>query len=125
VIGNNSYRTKVKVDAAGRVTVYATRVEPAEVTLTSVLLPAATLTYAAGDQLNIRMQTQGTTPTTLRARVWKVGTTEPTTWQVTTTDNTASFQNPGGFTLVTYLTASATNAPVVARFDDFLATAIP
>ncbi len=71
------------------------------------------------------MQTQGTTPTTLRARVWEVGATEPAAWQVTATDGTASFQNPGGFTLVTYLTGSATNAPVVARFDDFLATAIP
>ena len=124
VIGNNSYRVKVKVDANGRVTVYLMRVDAAETTLTSVLLPAATLTYAAGDKLQIRLQTEGTSPTALRARVWKVGTTEPSTWQVETTDNTASFQNPGGFTLATYLAGSATNAPVVARFDDLFVSVI-
>ena len=77
-----------------------------------------------GDKLQIRLQTEGTSPTALRARVWKVGTAEPGTWQVTATDNTASFQNPGGFTLVTYLAGSATNAPVVARFDDLFVSVI-
>ena len=124
VISNNSYRAKVKLDATGRVTIYLVRVDAAETTLASVLLPATT-TYAVGEQLQVRLQTEGTSPTTLRARTWEVGTTEPTTWQVTATDNTASFQNPGGFTLVTYLTGSATNAPVLARFDDFLASSLP
>jgi PKD repeat protein len=119
--GNNSYRAKVKVDAAGRVTLYLVRVDPAETTLASVLLPA-TLTYAAGEQLVIRLQTEGTSPTTLRAKVWKVGATEPAAFQLTTTDSTAALQTPGGYTLVAYLAGSATNAPVEARFDDLAAS---
>jgi PKD repeat protein len=121
--GSNSYRAKVKIDTTGRVTVYLIRA-PGEVTLASMVLPAST-TYAVGEQLNIRLQTQGTSPTTLRAKVWEVGTAEPAAWQRTTTDNTAGFQGPGGFSLVTYLATGASNTPVIARFDDFVVTTIP
>jgi PKD repeat protein len=122
--GNNSYRAKVKVDATGRVTLYLVRVDPAETTLTSILLPAGTLTYAAGEQLNLRLQTQGASPTTLRAKVWRVGTGEPVAWTLTASDSGAALQGPGSFTLVAYLSGSATNAPVEARFDYFTASQI-
>ena len=66
------------------------------------------------------MQTQGFTPTTVRARAWLVGTPEPTTWQVTGTDSTAALQAPGGFNLTVYVSGSALNGPIVTRFDDVL-----
>ena len=124
VSGGNSYRAKAKIDPAGRVTVYLVRATPAEVTLASIPLPVST-TYAVGEQLNIRLQTQGTSPTTLRAKVWEVGAAEPAAWQLTTTDNTAGFQGPGAFSLLTYLASSASNAPVIARFDDFAVSTLP
>jgi PKD repeat protein len=123
VISNGSYRAKVRVDAVGRVTLYLTRVNPGETTLVQTLLPAS-LTYAAGEQLVIRLQTEGTGSTTLRAKVWKVGTAEPAAWQLTATDITAALQGPGGFGLVTYLSGSSTSAPVEARFDNLNATTI-
>ena len=38
-------------------------------------------TYAVGETLNLRLQVTGTSPTTLRAKVWESGTAEPATWQ--------------------------------------------
>jgi hypothetical protein len=66
----------------------------------------------------VRLQVEGTAPTTLRARAWKAGTTEPTAWHVTRTDSTAGLQSPGGVRLTSYLSSSATNGPFVVRYDD-------
>jgi hypothetical protein len=79
------------------------------------------LTVAAGDRLNVRVQAFGTSPTTFRAKVWKVGSAEPATWTTSVTDSSASLQAAGAVGLGTYLSGSATNAPVVASFDDFWA----
>jgi PKD repeat protein len=79
------------------------------------------LTVAPGDRLNVRLQTTGTSPTTLRLKVWKAGTTEPTDWTASVTDAAPSLQGPGAVGLATYLSGSATNAPVTASFDDFWA----
>ena len=56
--------------------------------LTQMNVPG--LTYAPGEQLVIRMQVAGSSPTTLRAKVWKDGGAEPAACQVTATDTTAS-----------------------------------
>ena len=61
-------------------------------------------------------------PTTLRAKVWKTTQTEPASWQLTTTDNTAGLQTSGGVGLVTYLSGTSTNVPIVVSFDDLLVT---
>ena len=50
---------------------------------------------AAGVALWVRVQFQGTKPTTIRARVWPVGTTEPPGWLLTTSDSTAAEQSAG------------------------------
>ena len=102
-IGTNDYRAKVKVDSSGRLTLYLTRVVAnAETTLTSVVLPTSA-NYTVGSSLQLRVQTKGTSPTTLRANLWKTGTTEPTTWQLTATDSTSGLQVPGAVGLATYL----------------------
>jgi hypothetical protein len=79
------------------------------------------LTVAAGDKLNFKVQASGTSPTTLRAKVWKVGTAEPAAWGTSLTDNNAALQAAGSIGLEAYLSGSATNAPQVASFDDLWA----
>ena len=64
----------------------------------------------------------GTAPTTVRAKVWVVSVTEPSAWTVTATDATASMQSPGGVGVMSYLSGSATNAPIVTRMDDLRVT---
>jgi hypothetical protein len=118
-VGAAEYRMKVRVAADGAVTAYVTRVSGAETTLRSVVVPG--LRYAAGKRLNTRLQVAGTSPTTVRARVWLSTATEPTAWQVSATDSTAGLQGPGSVGLHTFVPGTATNAPWPIRFDDFLA----
>lgn len=91
---------------------------------TETALQSATvsgLTMAPSDRLRVRAQAVGTSPTTFRAKVWKVGEAEPTSWAVSVTDSTSGLQEAGGIGLATYLSGSATNAPVFATFDDLWA----
>ena len=81
------------------------------------------LTYAPGDVLRLRVKASGTGPTTLSAKVWKAGTAEPATAQLSVTDSTAALQSAGGYGIEGYLSGSATNAPVVISVDNLLITA--
>jgi hypothetical protein len=71
--------------------------------------------------LQLRMQVSGTSPTTLRGKVWRAGQAEPAAWLLTATDSTPVLQAAGAVGLLGYLAATSTNAPLVARFDDFWA----
>ncbi len=116
-VGADEYRTKLKVSATGSASLYLTRVAGgSEVTLQSVAVPG--LTVAAADQLRLRMTVTGSSPTTLQAKVWRVGASEPANWLLSAGDATASLQAPGSVGLMSYLWSSAANAPVRARFDD-------
>lgn len=123
--GLDGYRAKVKVVDTGRVTLYVTKVvNGTETTLQSVLLPVGT-TYAVGEQLRIRLRVTGTSPSTVQAKAWEVGTSEPASWQVSATDSQAALQDAGGVMLATYLAGTATNAPVSWLFDDFVVAPVP
>jgi len=118
-VGTSDYRAKVRILNTGGVQVFITRNAGGETDLGSLAVPG--LTVAPGERLNVRFQATGTSPTTLRVKVWKVGTTEPADWQLTRTDATAALQAGGGVGFVSYLSGSATNAPVLALFDDLWA----
>ncbi len=124
VAGAGAYRAKVRVISSGAVILELTRINGTG-TETS-LQPALTLSgisYAPGTLLNLRAQATGTTPTTIRAKVWKVGTPEPTTWLRSVTDSTAALQSAGAVAVTPYLSASATNSPVTLRLDSLVVTA--
>ncbi|MHA7155250.1 PKD domain-containing protein [Arthrobacter sp. TMN-50] len=123
-VSTAEYRGKVWVSSTGTVTLDATRVVNGVMT-TLATQSVAGLRLAAGEQLQVRLQVTGTSPTTIRAKVWKVGTTEPVAWMVSATDSTAALQAPGSAALLTYLSGSATNAPVTATFDDLAITTLP
>ncbi|MEO7016865.1 MAG: PKD domain-containing protein, partial [Leifsonia sp.] len=78
------------------------------------------LTYAQNQQYQVRLQVFGTSPTTIRARVWKVGTTEPTTWQLSATDSTAALQVAGSVGLRAYLSGTATDVPLTTKFSNYV-----
>lgn len=118
-VGTSDYRGKVRYLPTGAVQIFITRVSGGETDLVNLTVPG--LTYAPGERLQVRFQATGVLPTTLRLKVWKVGTPEPAAWQLTTTDSTAALQTGGGVGLVTYLSSAATNAPVLGLFDDLWA----
>ena len=119
VPGAGQYRAKAVLMANGQVRLQTVRTTAAgaETALqTAVTVPG--VSYAVGDRLEVRVQATGTSPTTIRAKVWERGTAEPAAWQVSATDSTAGLQAAGGVGLLAYLSSSSTNAPVVVTLDD-------
>jgi PKD repeat protein len=82
------------------------------------------LSYSPGATLVLRVQVFGTSPTTLRGKVWALGSTEPAAWQLTTTDATVALQAAGSIGFEGYLSGSATNAPLTVRYDNFSASTV-
>ena len=122
VSSSEFYQARVRLLPGGSVALQITQGS------SSILLANTTvagLSYTPGDQLQIRFQLEGTSPTTLKAKVWRVGTTEPAAWQLTTTDTTASLQTAGVIGLESYISASATNAPVTITYDNLTVTQLP
>ncbi len=117
-VGAESYRARVVVNTAGQVNLQLLR---SGTTLQAIRV--AGLAYATGDQLRVRLQVTGTSPTTVRAKVWRVGEAEPTAWQLSTTDATASLQAAGSVGLGSYLAANSTTVPFSTAFDEFRVTA--
>lgn len=116
-VGSDEYRAKLRITATGAAVLYLTRLSGGtETTLQSATVTG--MTVAAGDQLRLRVQVTGLNPTTVRAKIWRDGTTEPTDWRLTAADSTPSLQAAGSIGLLTYLWSTATNAPVAVRFDD-------
>lgn len=76
--------------------------------------------YAAGDRWWVRTQAIGTGPTTVRARAWKDGTSEPSTWDFNLTDSEATLQAAGHVGLRAFQGAATTNTPIDWTFDDLL-----
>lgn len=117
--GAGDYRAKVRVLPSG-----AVRLGLASAAANGALTPIVPesvvpgLTYDVGAGLRVRVQADGTSPTTLRAKVWRDGQPEPSQWFATGTSGVSGLQVPGSVGLHSYLAGSVTNAPVVARFDD-------
>ena len=94
-------------------------VNAADNALATIAVPGTAA--SEGDKLNVRVQAVGDTITVLSAKVWRAGDDEPDSWTASVADSTESLQNAGGIGLGAYLTGSATNAPVIASFDDLRA----
>jgi len=119
--GTGDYRLKVKRPVSGAATASLVRsIGGTETVLATTPMPTS---IGVTDLVRLRVQavTSGAN-TTLRARGWKSGTSEPATWLLTAVDSTAGLQGPGGIGLWAYLSGAATNAPLVVSFDDLTAT---
>ena len=116
------YRAKARLMSNGTIGLSLTRNNAAG-TETIILAEStvAGLQFAAGDRLYVRVQVSGVSPTTVRAKMWKQGQTEPVTWARSVTDTTAALQGAGTVGLYYYLSSGATNGPVTLSLDDFLA----
>jgi PKD repeat protein len=120
VNGQGEYRVRVRVQPSGAVAVAFSRLIGTAETFPQgeVVIPG--LTYTAGSTLNVRVRVNGTTTTTVNARVWAGGTTEPANWLLTRTDTTAALQAAGAVGLAAHR-PSATTAVTDVRFTSFSA----
>ena len=119
-IGTSDYRAKVRATASGTVLDLVRTMSGGETVLATQDLAGVLLT--AGETFQLRLQAQGSGTTTLRAKFWESGTSEPAGWTLTSTDTTAALQNPGGVGFYSYLSTSATNPPIQLRVLDLQVT---
>lgn len=123
-IGNSDYRVKARFLPTGTAVTLVKVVNNVETTLATTNVSA--LRYAVGDTVRVKIQADSDAGSTaLGAKVWKTTGTEPAAWQVTANDSQAVLQAAGGVGFQAYLSGSATNAPVVASFDNLSVTTIP
>ena len=57
--------------------------------------------------------------TTIRAKAWTNGQTEPGSWQVSATDSASALQVAGSVGFRLWLTSAVTNSPIQVGFDDY------
>lgn len=69
----------------------------------------------------VKFQVSGTSPTTLKAKLWADGTAEPAAWQLNTTDSTAGLQVAGGAGVRGFLGAAYSGATNEWQVDDWQA----
>ncbi|MGJ8720331.1 MAG: PKD domain-containing protein [Salinibacterium amurskyense] len=118
-VGNGFYQARVRYFSNGTLAFQLLSGGSTNIAYTDV----AGLTFSAGDVLLVKAQTYGTSPTTIRGKVWKQGTSEPSDWTLTATSSVANLQTAGAVGQYSYLSGSATNAPVHVSYDSFLAIA--
>ena len=117
-VGSTDYRAKVQFRNDGSVRLDLVRQAGAQILLDREYVSG--LTYVPGDQLLVRLRVVGTSPTQLQAKVWLAGSPEPG-WQVEATDDSAALQSVGSVGLLSYLSGSATTAPITVSYDDVVA----
>lgn len=126
VTGKGSYAAKAQVTSTGSVTLALIQTNSAGAeTVIQAPTTITGLTYAVGDKLSVRVQAVQTSPTltTVRAKVWKTGTTEPTAWQRSITDSTVGLQTAGHLAFSSYVSSGSTVGPVTIAVDRLVVTA--
>ncbi len=121
VAANAEYqgRARVRGDGSVAVSVLVLPGSAAATTLRSEVV-ASGVRVSPGSVLNTRLQVTGTSPTTVRWKVW-TGASEPAGWQQTVSDSTAVVQGKGSVGVGAYLSGSSTVAPVTARVSNLTA----
>lgn len=116
-VGADSYVLRVRISADGTGRLYVLRNGSTAIG-SSFLLP---FTIQAGQKYHAMFDVTGTSPTSLKAKVWPATGAEPT-WQREVTDATAALQAPGRIGVFGFLPAAVTNDPVTVSFDRIVAT---
>lgn len=80
------------------------------------------ITVVPGQKYNLSIEVTGTSPTTLKGKVWRAGEVEPG-WQRSGTNSYAALQTAGKVGVFgTLQAAAASRAPLTVSFDQFNAT---
>jgi glucose/arabinose dehydrogenase len=117
----NEYRALLRFTTGGVHVMVSSLLGGRETVIGGPVEVAAAGTFAPGQRWHLRMQVVGASPTTIRARAWRDGTAEPTTWNLSVTDATAALQAAGSVALMGYVSSSATSPQALFSFDDYSA----
>ena len=125
VSNGNDYRAQVRFLANGTIVLNLLRtVGGGTTTLASTVVPD--LTVGPDEPVRVRLQVTGTTTSTVQAKVWRVGTAEPTAWTLTNTAATpAALQAPGHPGILLYLSSAWTGPPATLLLDNLTDSLVP
>ncbi|WP_349309732.1 PKD domain-containing protein [Microbacterium sp. MM2322] len=115
-VGADYYVLRVRISADGTARLFVLRNNSVAIG-SSFTLP---FTIQADQKYHAMFEVAGTSPTSLKAKVWAASATEPT-WQREATDATAALQASGRIGVFGFLPAAATNDPVTVSFDRIVA----
>jgi PKD repeat protein len=119
-IGTAFYSVRVRYELTGKVRLQLIRMSGTEAALGSIYeLPDS---YTPGGLINVRLSVTGSSPTTVSAKAWMDGASEPANWQVTATDSTAGLQAAGYVALRSAASSASTVASTVLSYDAYKVT---
>lgn len=119
IVNAASYRAKVRFIAGGAVNLSLIRFVTSEVTIASINVSGLSVT--PGQYLRVTFELEGTSPTTLRAKLWSRDRPEPSAWTVTASDSTSALQVGGTLGVDVYPSSGATT-PSTVIFDRYTVT---
>jgi hypothetical protein len=114
VSGSDHYASRLRFNPDGTVGVHLVR--SGTPVVGANVVPG--LSVAPGERLMVRLQVTGTAPSTVRTKVWPVGSAEPSGWTYELSDSTAANQLPGGVMVRGYGSSAIGATPVEVSYDD-------
>ncbi len=117
--GSSEYRPRMILKADGSVSVSASVVASGSESPLGSAVVVPGLTQSAGSFIWFRAQVTGSSPTTIRVKAWAAGTSEPSGWSFSTTNNQSGLQSAGSLGLRVYVANKSSVVPVTFSFDDY------
>lgn len=119
--GGNDYRMRIKIDAAGVVTIQGLKFSSSvETALGSAV--SAGITYTGNTNLSFRIQVLNTFPTTVQGKVWLTSGAEPGSYQFIATDSDSNLQTSGAVGIRVSPSSDVSNGPVTYTLDNYIVT---
>jgi hypothetical protein len=117
----DTYRATVQFDGSGGASLAITRGGGGTGIPLAAPVAVPGYTYSSTNRLRVSIQVTGTNPTTLSAKAWAWGASEPA-WMTTATDSTPTLQAPGTVGVQGYLSRTAQARWVTMDVDGIAAS---
>lgn len=113
VVGSEDYRARWIIDPNGRVQAQVSRGG-------SVIgwRDLSGIEVEPGKEYQVRFQVDGVGESSLRSKVWAVGSEEPESWQLSASDSTPALQQAGYVGISTYAGGGISPTPYRVFIDD-------
>lgn len=107
-VGSANYIARLRLQADGGVKLYL--LQDGAASVAPVL--QVPITIVPGEKYVVSMEVTGTSPTTVKAKVWKQSDPEPAAWQREGTNTLAALQAPGAVSVFAYVPSTPTGGGV-------------
>jgi PKD repeat protein len=121
----DEYRVHARMDPGGHLYLSAARVIGGTETSLGPEKLVAGLSVAPGTPIRLRAKVIGGGPTTIMAKAWLDGQSEPAQWLLTASDASSQLTPPGAIGLRAYVNSASTAGTVQFGFDDLNAIMVP